>query len=243
MDEVLKIFICDDELNCIKSIEKAVRKYLVGKCEFEITCFDNGDDLINSWKRERADVILLDIEMSNISGFEVAEELQKIKKDICIIFITSHEDRVYDSWVYQPFWFVRKKCLSDLKIVLDKLILKIEFNKNKYFSLVRINVDSRIVEIDLNTVLTIESQNHNILIRDRKNGDVVVRGKISAIEQQLERHHVIRIQKGIMVNCRAIAKITSRNVYLTDNSEYSIGRDRIESAKQKYQEYLRLGDI
>ena len=66
--------------------------------------------------------------MPELDGFEVAEKLQSSKKNALIIFITSHEDKVYQSWKYQPFWFVRKSHMEDLNVVFPLLCINLKIN-------------------------------------------------------------------------------------------------------------------
>lgn len=59
------------------------------------------------------DIVLLDIQMGEVSGFMLAEELYKITGGENIIFVSSMENLVFESIHFRPFRFVRKSHLEE----------------------------------------------------------------------------------------------------------------------------------
>ncbi len=243
MDRNLEFYICDDEKIYANTIKDKVNMYmknvLNSKTPYHISVFNDGDSLLKEFDRQFADVVMLDIDMPKMNGFEVASLIQKRKEDILILFITNYEDKVYQSYDYHPFWFVRKSHLSDLDVILPKLMRKIEVEKEKKKLTYNLETDSRTLELNINTLIYIESFKNDIIIRDKIADDVQVRCKISSVEKQLYPFNIIRIQNGILVNCRFISKITSREVILTNGVTFGLSRSRIETVKEEYQNYVR----
>ena len=231
-------YLCDDNKSFVDDIAKRIKTILSNDREVEIVKFTDGKSLILQWNKQFADVVFLDIDMPELDGFEVAEKLQSSKKNALIIFITSHEDKVYQSWKYQPFWFVRKSHMEDLNVVLPRLLIKIDMGHEKDGNFLNLQCDNSIVEININSMMYIESYKHNIIIH-YKNDNQQVRCKISNAEEQLLGKNIIRVQKGFLVNCRFISKITSREVILTNGRKIHLSRDRISSVKDEFQRFLR----
>lgn len=77
----------------------------------------NGIDAINKSKKEKPDLVLLDIKIPKMSGFEVAEELKGQK----ILFMTAYED------LGRQASKNTKNCLGVLKkpVDTDELLKKI----------------------------------------------------------------------------------------------------------------------
>lgn len=88
-------------------------------------------------------------------------------------------------------------------------------------------------------VITIESYKHNIIIRFKDNTEKQLRCKMSDAERQLLPSHIVRVQNGILVNCRCISKITSREVILLNGERVNLSRQRIAYVKSEFQNYLR----
>ena len=240
MKDKVNIYLCDDNQDFINNAKQILQSILErNKRSYEITTFCNGTDLIEQFNKNIADVIFLDIDMPILTGFEVADELQKIKKDIIIIFITSHEDKVYQSWEFQPFWFVRKSHLEDLNIVFSKLLIKIDSQREKERCLFNLIAENKIIEININTVKYIEAYNHYIIIKDLNNKELQVRCRISDAEQQLSYLYFVRIQNSVIVNCRFISKVTSRAVILHNNEKINISRDKVDYVKNEFQKFMR----
>lgn len=239
MKNEIKIYLCDDNQAFNEEITHKIHSMIDRHRIYEIMTFNDGRELITQWNKEFADVVFLDIDMPTMTGFEVCEELQKSKRDAVIIFITSHEDKVYQSWEFQPFWFVRKSHLSDLDKVFPKLLMKIdaEHEKEKYiFNLV---TETKTVQLDINAVKYIQAFKHYILIKYINEEHAKIRCKISDVEKQLQSLYFVRIQNGVVINCRFISKITSRDVILTDGESIHINREKVDFVKEEFQKFIR----
>lgn len=68
------------------------------------------------------DVVFLDIDMSVFSGMDIAAFLNEKHPNTILIFVTSHDALVYQSFQYHPFGFVRKTYLrEELQDVLERI--------------------------------------------------------------------------------------------------------------------------
>lgn len=83
-----KIFIVDDE----KNIRELLKKYLV-KENFQVTMFENGDNLISSIQKELPDLIVLDIMMPGLDGIELCKNIRSFT-EVPIIFISAKDDDI-----------------------------------------------------------------------------------------------------------------------------------------------------
>lgn len=239
MKSSINIAVCDDEHSFIEVIKKRLGEILKGQREYTLSVFDKGKDLMDQYKKQVFDTVLLDIDMPEISGFEIAAELQKINKNVIIVFITSHEDKVFQSWEYQPFWFVRKTHLNDLEFIMPRLLTKIDSIREEENGIFSLFGEKEAVEIDVNAVKYIQAYRHYIILKDKDKKDLQIRCKISEAERQLSSRYFVRIQKGIIINCRFISKITSREVILLDGEKLHISRDKIEYTKEEFQKFVR----
>jgi DNA-binding response OmpR family regulator len=86
MDKAVKVLIADDE----EDIKTLVSMYLQSEGYTVLTAYD-GLDAISIAERENPDIILLDVMMPVMSGFEVAQQLKAnpATKDIPIIMLSA----------------------------------------------------------------------------------------------------------------------------------------------------------
>ncbi len=112
----MKITVCDDENKIVEEITSFIKKDFPSS---EVSAYSDGESFLAS-SEERPEVLLLDIDMPGISGMEVAATLTREKVQTLIVFVTAHDELVYDSFKYHPFAFVRKKFLEEeLRSVLS----------------------------------------------------------------------------------------------------------------------------
>ena len=104
----MKILAVDDNAISLKTIEQALKR------DYEVIPVNSGTRAIQYLKRERPDLILLDIQMAAKDGIETLREIREMKngKDIPVIMLTSKQDKtaviessklgIYD-YVLKPF--------------------------------------------------------------------------------------------------------------------------------------------
>jgi len=118
----MRIAICDDNLEFLKQIEDIVSCiYKETQVELVVSCFQNGQALLEEMKKQEEDIdlLLLDIDMPEISGLEVAKAVRAMGKECILMFISSYENYVFDTFEFSPFRFIRKGKLSqELPIAL-----------------------------------------------------------------------------------------------------------------------------
>ena len=239
MKNNLKFYICDDDNNFANSAKREIDLYMNDVRNCETIVFNSGTALLRQFDKQCADVILLDIDMPEMSGFEVASLLQKRKENILILFVTGHEDKVYQSYDYHPFWFIRKSHMQDLQVIIPKLLRRIDADDERKRLTFNLKTENCVVEIDINTVIYIEAYKNDIIIQDKVSGEKQVRCKMTDAEKQLYPLNIIRIQNGVLVNCRYISKITSREVILTDGTHLGLSRSKIDFVREEYQNFIR----
>ena len=94
-----------------------------GRNDVIIDYYDTGVQLLEALKNKMYKAVLLDINMEPMDGFSVAEAIGKSGYRTKIIFVTSHEDVVYDTFDYTPFYFIRKSRYETyVQRVVKKLI-------------------------------------------------------------------------------------------------------------------------
>jgi len=89
-DQKSKILVVDDVAENRKMLASTIRKFT----DYEIVMASDGQSVLDSIEAEVPDLILLDIMLPEMDGFEVAEKLQAFPliKDVPIIFITALMD-------------------------------------------------------------------------------------------------------------------------------------------------------
>ena len=119
-----KILIVDDEPNIVMSLE-----YIFKKENFEVFIARDGEEAIEIVETTIPDIILLDIMMPNVDGYQVLNYLKSNEKlkEIKVIFLSA-KNKISDVELglqlgadkYMSKPFSTKKLVKEVKILLTK---------------------------------------------------------------------------------------------------------------------------
>lgn len=100
-----KIFIVDDDTFCANVYEQHLRN-----CDYnDITYYDNGNDCILNL-HQNPDIIFLDHNMEDITGFEVLKKIKRHNPNIYVIMVSGQDNikTAVDALKYGAFDYVIK---------------------------------------------------------------------------------------------------------------------------------------
>lgn len=227
----MKIFICDDELKILSDISAKVRSVLP---EADISEFTSGKFLLDAICKNNCNILLLDIDMPEISGLDIASRLTDLENKPLLVFVTSHDELVYDSLQFHPFGFVRKNYMDkELPRILADCIAELN-SREKHFCFHTASAD---IKLQLDDILYFESDK-NYLKLFSKDSEYRFRETLSAVENTLSDSGFIRIHKGFLVNQAAVKMLSSDEAELINGARIPIGRSYSETAKKKLMRYM-----
>lgn len=108
--KTMRMYICDDELPVLKKQAEKIKSVVP---KDDVLEFSSGCALMQRLKEEPCDVLLIDIDMPGLSGLDIAGALnreghaEKVRPPL-LVFVTGHDELVYESLHYHPFGFIRK---------------------------------------------------------------------------------------------------------------------------------------
>ena len=86
---MLKIAVVDDENIYIEQITDYIAQYAKEKNrDIQTESFRDGSQFMKQY-RSQYDIILLDIEMEEMSGMDTAREIRKVNQEVVLVFITN----------------------------------------------------------------------------------------------------------------------------------------------------------
>ncbi len=227
----MQIYICDDEQRILKDMENRI-KLILQECF--VKTFSDGKELLEALKNSACDVLLLDIDMPQISGLDIAGELTKMQDKPLLVFVTSHDELVYDSLQYHPFGFIRKNHFDSeiakmLKDCQQELVAK-----NQHFTF---KSGTENVRIPLEEILYYESDG-NYLKLFTKEQEYRLRDTITAVENALSTSGFVRIHRGFLVNQSAVKKLSAEEAELINGVRIPIGKNFAQEAKARLMRYM-----
>ena len=127
---MINIALCDDEQEFLDRMQNELHQ-LADKLDFTIETYlyTDGNKVVDLIDRDQENfhILFLDIDMQGISGLEVARKIREKGSDIILIFVSAHEQYVFDSIEYNPFRYIRKRRIEkELPLALRAACARIE---------------------------------------------------------------------------------------------------------------------
>jgi two-component system, LytTR family, response regulator len=253
----MRILIVDDE----PLARTALANVLAARSDIE--AFDSAENAVEALEKlqkEQYDVMLLDIDLPELSGIELADRLNKSARSVpAVIFVTAHEEHAVAAfethavdYVLKPFANERihealdiaiRRTLNERTAGLMGLIPHLRALVSKS-SKIAIKVDGRVVFIDPAEVFSAEAEGNYVLL-SRSSGSYLFRAAISALAENLRPYGFIRIHRSILVNSSWVQDIQAcasgeYRLRIKGGKEYRVSRTYKPNLKSLAQ--LRIGN-
>ena len=230
-DSMIRVLVCDDEQPILQQISDKVKQLLP---DSQITETIDATKLLKLLQEQVYDILLLDIDMPVITGLEIAHRLEALKTKPLLVFVTSHDELVYDSLQFHPFGFVRKSYLdTELPKILEDCKKEIS-SHNKHYCFHSAEGE---VKLLLDDILYFESEG-NYLSVHTKDTSYRFRETMTTLQQALEADGFLRIHRGFFVNQAAVEVLGTDELKLTNGEKLPIGRNYAEETKQNMMRYM-----
>lgn len=82
---MIHILLAEDEI----ALAKIIKDSLESRHEFRITLAANGNEALESYRRERPDILVLDVMMPQLDGFSLAKMIRQTDNRTPILFLTA----------------------------------------------------------------------------------------------------------------------------------------------------------
>ncbi len=250
-----QIVLCDDEKEILEELCKKVRNCFDGNnLPAEYTCIADARELMERIRRERIDVLFLDIDMPYYSGMDIAGYINEQGRNTLLIFVTSHDALVYETFAYRPFGFIRKAHMEEFEALGKRVCRELLENKQELV----LRKGQELIRILLKDIIYMEAEGNYLLIRlhpetslaqdstpetGEEDGMLRIRETMTNIEAALGGKGFIRCHKGYLVNAAYMERLKSTEALLRAGKEswrIPIGRSYEKEVQKKVLELLRV---
>lgn len=222
MDEVI---ICDDNVHFCDLVEKLLKKY-EKKYEIDIIKFYDGKKLLDYCRENKFDVLVLDIELGEENGMDIARTLKSINPKCLIIYISSHDNYYIDMVQAEPFRFIYKD-LSDVQVFENELDTAFSdaikrLNGKKIFTY---EFDRVQYTVDVDKIAYFFSSMHTIRIcGETGEAPEYFYGKIDDLDNTLQKigKAFVRVNKRYIINVNFVQQIRGNRQIVVANKTISL---------------------
>ncbi len=239
---MFNIAICDDNkgyLSLFKGIlEKQLQIGAENKSNFRIGgSFCNGKELLEYSYTHRIDALFLDVDMPDLSGFEIAKLLnEKSGNGILIVFMSAYDNFVYESFDYLPFAFIRKKNVSDDLPKVVHRIFKALSKKARYITLF---CGKREIDINSSEITYFESKKNYYDVHLTNGKTYSCRGTLTKLESDIGNFDFFRVHNAYIVNLENVGRVIGNRYVTVNGVTLPIAQKRSKGFKEAFLEFTR----
>ncbi|MBQ7203391.1 MAG: response regulator transcription factor [Eubacterium sp.] len=230
-----KVVACDDNHEITNYLEKIVRENYFS--DINIVTFQTSFSLLDyvfDTAKGNVDILLIDIDLGDDNGIDIAEQIKQRYPHIKVIFITGYIDYARDIFEAEPCFFLVKP-IDEGRLIqaLDKAVSLIKEDRQRCISIVS---RGEIRNLQLSQIRYIENRNRTLIIRE-KNLDFEVHMKLGKFEEQLPENFV-RCHQSYVVNLDHIRELTIDGANLYSGELVPVSRSKYADVKQAFLRYL-----
>ena len=234
------IALCDDNIEFLNllsdMLEKEFGEIVSPKYKIAFEKFNSGRSLLDFAKKQKISVLFLDIDMPEMTGFDVAKVLGNENKDMLIIFVSAYDNFVYESFDYSPFQFIRKSRLPD---DLKKIVTRINDKLFAPIKHIELQLLDESVNIDIKKILYFENEKNYYSVHLMGGEKLIGRGTMNSIEEKVKGLDFYRIHSGFVVNLEHAGRINHDGFLTVGHTQIPISQKRMKDFKKAYSEYAR----
>lgn len=179
----MKLVICDDnpaDIDYITGLIDVWKRRT--KTAVELLSFPTAEALLFAWEENRdMDILLLDIEMGEMSGVELARHLRQAGARMQIVFITGYMDYIAEGYDVEALHYLLKPVTQErLSQVLDRAGARIRDREH----MLRLTLQDGVVQLSVYEIRYLEVMRNYTTIHG--NEDYSVKRSLNDLEKELD---------------------------------------------------------
>lgn len=232
-----RIAICDDDRTDAERIGTAITEYLETTGEqYSCQTFLSGKALEYEVEDGQTfDLLFLDIELGEEDGFALAEGLQGRLPAALLIFVSSYEKYVYDSFKLQPFRFLPKRCLEQMLPETLSAAMEELKRREEYFLL--LENGQGVEKIPLENIVYIRQEGKYACVVKVDGSQSRMRRTLKSLAAELPEQLFLQIDRGYLCNVTKVTQVKNDKLTLATGEELYVSLARMRELKDKVMEY------
>ncbi|MGC1472057.1 MAG: LytTR family DNA-binding domain-containing protein [Psychroserpens sp.] len=241
---MIKAVIVDDEPKAIQGLSWELANF---SDDIEvIQTFSDPENALVYLGKNTPDCLFLDIQMPTMDGFQFLNKLSHT--DFAIIITTAYDEYAIKALKHEAIDYLLKPIDSDdledtikkIKKFNSRLITStkiedvlISFNEKFDKKKITINTDGKLIFLDIDDILYVESDGNYSTIVTNKQQNIVITKKLKEVNAILPEHYFFRIHNSFIINLTKIKEFIKSEGYVIMESNH-----KIPVARQRKSDFL-----
>lgn len=229
-----QLAICDDNQADVIYLSSFLEKWAEKEEKaLKIESFPSAEAFLFQYEEEKSfDILLLDIEMGDMNGIELARKIRRENHLVQIIFITGYMEYVAEGYDVEALHYLLKPVTEEkLYGVLDRAAERLK-SKEKELCL---TLPGSVTRIALCEIRYLEVRRNYVTIHGAE--DYTVKKTLNELEEELDGSFC-RTGRSYIMNLHFVKKITKTQVILKDGREIPLSRNCYEKMNRAVIQYF-----
>ena len=238
----MHIVVCDDNKQFGEELTEYIRDTVFHSeyydDSFHIELFSSPKETLKYIQRTNIDILFLDISMPEIDGFEIAEAICENNYGIYLIFVSNLEDRVFSSFKYRPFRFIRK---ANYKYEVDEALRASVTDMSLKHRCINICNHNDVIPIKISRIVFAEKKKYTNYITIHCLGrSFDYRGTIANFEAEVKGFNFVKPSQNALINLEHVQLIKDRTIMMEGDYKYVVSSPKYYAeVTKKFLEYMR----
>jgi DNA-binding LytR/AlgR family response regulator len=201
--------------------------------KFHIRAFTDGDEIMENFSANY-DIILMDIAMTYMDGFQTAEQIRKLDSEVVIIFITNMPQYAMKGYTVDALDYVLKPVsYFAFSQRIDRALARMKKREKKYLT---VTVKGGMKKLDISQITYIEVRDHDLLFHTGTES-YPSKGSLSDVEQRLGVGSFFRCNKCYLINLEHVQGVQGGDV-LVGNEKLQVSRAKKKELMDALNNYI-----
>lgn len=200
-----------------------------------ISDFGTGADFLAAARKERFDLLFLDIYMNNENGVDTAGALRCFDTDCLLVFTTASTDHALDGFRVRAFHYLVKPYTdTELASLFDEIIRRFP----GYDRYIEVSTTGGAVRLRFQTILYAEHYQHRIHIYRTDGKTTVTRQTFREFTSALTDGRFFLCSRGVIINLEHAEDFDGTDFTLKNGKRIPVSRSLSKSARQAFGDFL-----
>lgn len=232
----VNIAICDDEKTEIEYLSSLVEQWAVSTGNTAaLKSFASAESFLFEYgENKNYDILLLDIQMKEIDGIELAKKVRRHSRDTQIVFVTGYDKYISAGYDVAALHYLMKP-VSPEKI--SEVLSRAAENLGKTSPAILINANGENVKLTISDIYCAEAVGHTLKITCA-DCELTVNHSLSSFKSNVG-NDFISTHRSFIVNLEHIKRISKTDVILDNGKAVPVSRRMYDDINKAFVAFYR----
>lgn len=232
----MKIAICEDE-DLTRDMTVKLIKEVANELAMDVTIFayPSSEELLFVMPDLPVlDLLILDIQMGELNGMNLAKKIREINQKMHILFVSNYADYVFDGYEVDAIGYVMKP-LTTKKF--KQVLIKVSQKQIQVGQVLIVEKDGQQERVSLQELMYIESDGHYLKIVTQR-GEFRQKLSLAKISNDLN-DDFIQVHRSYIINLNMLTKINGTELHLINGEKIPLARSQKKKVQARFMAHYR----